>query len=201
MKKGIFSLLLLVLFSFSTEETALKNADKELVISEFNKSTKHLLRSLKSLSSNQLNFKSSPETWSIAECVEHIAISETNIFGLLESALKTPADPSKRSEVKMTDQQIIGMMVDRSNRVKTPEAFEPSGKFGSHKETLKAFLKKRKQNVKYVKKTDDDLRNHYGKLPFGTLDGIQILLFISAHSERHILQIEEVLNHKDFPIN
>mgnify|MGYP000595585286 CR=1 FL=1 len=199
MKKGIFGIVLLALFSFSTAETVLKNADKELAISEFNKSKKHLLRSLKGLNDAQLNFKSNPETWSIAECVEHIAISETNIFGMLQGALKTPADPSRRSEVKMKDEQIIGMMVDRSNRVKTSGAFEPSGKFGSHKETLKTFLKKRKQNSKYVKKTNDDLRNHYGQLPFGTLDGVQILLFISAHSERHILQIEEIMSHKDFP--
>jgi len=199
MKKGIFGIVLLALFSFSTAETVLNNADKELAISEFNKSKKHLLRSLKGLNDAQLNFKSNPETWSIAECVEHIAISETNIFGMLQGALKTPADPSRRSEVKMKDEQIIGMMVDRSNRVKTSGAFEPSGKFGSYKETLKAFLKKRKQNIKYVKKTNDDLRNHYGQLPFGTLDGVQILLFMSAHSERHILQIEEVMSHKDFP--
>ena len=92
------------------------------------------------------------------------------------------------------------VITDRSNKVKTSEPFEPSGKFGSHEETLQAFLEKRSELIDYVKTTDDDLRNRYNKdLPFGTVDGVQLIMFTAAHTERHVLQMEEVMAHADFP--
>ncbi|MCL5246337.1 DinB family protein [Cellulophaga sp. 20_2_10] len=199
MKKVIYGVIALLMLSFMPVNKGLNNADKELVVTEMTKTTKYLLQAIKGLSPEQLNFKSSPESWSVAECVEHIAVSESNIFGAVEAAVKTPADASKRDLVKITDDEVIGFMLDRTKKAKAPEAFKPSGKFGSHKETVKAFLKKRKQNIKYAKKTEDNLRNHYGEMPFGVVDGVQLMVFISAHSERHILQIKEIMSHTDFP--
>ncbi len=98
-----------------------------------------LLKTLDGLSEAQLNYKSTPEVWSIAECTEHITISENSFFGMLQGTLKTPADPSRRAEVKMSDEQILKMIADRSEKVKTQEAFEPTRKFGSHDATVKEF--------------------------------------------------------------
>ncbi|HCO82594.1 MAG TPA: DinB family protein, partial [Arenibacter sp.] len=47
----------------------------------------------------------------------------------------------------------------------------------------------------------DDLRNRYQQLPFGTVDAYQILLFMSGHTERHIKQMEEVMDDEDFPMD
>lgn len=199
MKKLILPFLMLVLVSFTASEAKLTEAERALAISEMTKTNDHLVSALGGLSEDQLHFKASPQSWSIAECVEHIALSENNIFGMLQGTLATEADPSKRDEVKLTDEQILKMIVDRTNKVKTSEAFEPSGKFGSHEETLKSFITKRGENISYVKTTDDDLRNHYAELPFGTIDAYQVLLFMSAHTERHILQIEEVMEDENFP--
>ena len=118
---------------------------------------------------------------------------------MIETALKTPADASRRSEVKMSDEQILSMTADRSTKVKTSEAFEPSGKYGSHEETLVAFKKKRKSNMQFVASTEEDLRNHYSETPFGIIDAYQVLLFMSAHTERHVLQIEEIKADPNFP--
>jgi len=93
----------------------------------------------------------------------------------------------------------MGMITSRDNKVKTQEAFEPSGKFSSHNETVTELLTKRNAHIEYVKTTKDDLRNHSGKLPFGTIDGVQILLFMSGHTERHVAQMKEVMAHLDFP--
>ncbi len=199
MKKLLLPIVALVLVSFTVTTSSLSKNERRAAANEMKGTYAHLLKTIKGLSDAQLNFKPNPETWSVAECTEHIAISEENIFGLLEKALQTPADPSKRSEVKMSDAQIMKILVDRSNKVKTRKPFEPTGRFGSHKATVKAFKAKRKGNIKFVKKTKEDLRNHYTQLPFGTVDGYQILLFMSAHTERHISQIKEVMAHPDFP--
>jgi hypothetical protein len=185
--------------SFTISDTKLTDPERLLAITEMTATHDRLLQSVKGLSAAQLNFKSSPESWSIAECTEHIAISESNIFGMVQGALKSPADPSRRSEVKMSDAQILAMIVDRSNKFKTQKPFEPTGQFGSHEATVKEFVIKRKSNMQYIATTQDDLRNHYTELPFGVADSYQILLFMSAHTERHVLQIEEVKADPNYP--
>ncbi|MCB0456719.1 MAG: DinB family protein [Flavobacteriaceae bacterium] len=173
--------------------------ERQNAIAEMIKTQEHFLKTIEGLSEAQLNFKNSPDSWSIAECVEHIALSENNLFGMMMGTLETPADPSKRGEVSMSDEQLMAIIVDRSHKVKTSEAFEPSGKFGTFEETVSAFLEKRKSNIEYVSTTNADLRNHYAQLPFGTIDAYQALIFMSGHTERHILQMEEVMGSADFP--
>jgi hypothetical protein len=165
------------------------------------KSHDHFLNTLEGLNEAQLNYKVTDDSWSIAECAEHIAISENMIFGMLQGTLANEPDPSKRGEVKVSDEGLIAMIEDRSNKVKTSEPFEPSGKYGSFEETVEEFKTKRKEHIEYVKSTQDDLRNRYQQLPFGTVDAYQILLFMSGHTERHIKQMEEVMDDEDFPMD
>jgi hypothetical protein len=202
MKKLFLLIPAMWLMSFTTVEPGLTKDERNAAIESLKKSQDDLLASIKGLSAAQLNFKSSTESWSVAECVEHIAISETNLFGMIQGTLKEAANPSKKSEVKLTDEQLFAVITDRSYKVKTQEAFVPTGKFGSHEGTVKEFLDKRKANIAYLKKTKDDLRNHYFTFPveaLGTVDSYQLFYFMSGHTKRHTLQIEEVKSSTDFP--
>lgn len=199
MKKFILPILILSLVGFSAYHMQLTDAERKMAVEDLNKTRDRLTSTVDGLSEEQLNFKSSPDSWSIAECVEHLAISENAFDQMLKGAVQTPADPSKRDSVKMSDEQLMGIITSREKKIKTSEPFEPSGKFGSHEETLEAFISKRDEHIAYVKSTKDDLRNHYGQLPFGTIDGLQIVLFMSGHTERHVKQMEEVMEDADFP--
>jgi hypothetical protein len=199
MKKFILPLLVLALVSFTVADAPLTEAERDFAIYEMNASKTHMLEVIDGLTEEQLNYKSAPDSWSIAECVEHIAISEENIFGMLQGTLQTDPDPSKRTDVKVSDEELLKMIKDRSNKVKTSAAFEPSGKYGSFEATVEAFTAKRKANMDYVLDTQDDLRNRYAQLPFGTIDAYQVLLFMSGHTERHVLQMEEIMEDPDFP--
>ncbi|MCK0135210.1 DinB family protein [Arenibacter sp. S6351L] len=201
MKKVISPIVLLAVLAFGVVKSTLTDAEREFAVKEMTKSHDHFLNTLEGLNEAQLNYKVTDDSWSIAECAEHIAISENMIFGMLQGTLAKEPDPSKRSEVKVSDEGLIAMIEDRSNRVKTSEAFEPSGKYGSFEETVEEFKSKRKEHIEYVKSTQDDLRNHYQQLPFGTVDAYQILLFMSGHTERHIKQMEEVMDDEDFPMD
>ncbi|MDN5210614.1 DinB family protein [Fulvivirgaceae bacterium BMA12] len=183
----------------ASAQTGLTDSDRDFAFNHLKQSQKKLQKVVKGLSDTQLNFKASPESWSIAECVEHMAISESVIFSFIEGSLKTAADPSLRSEVKMTDEQIIQLTTDRSTKVQTREVFEPKHSFGSFQGALDEFNNRRKSSLKYVKSTKDDLRNHYFDFPFGKADSFQVLLFMSGHSIRHIKQIEEILATPTFP--
>jgi len=197
-QKLLIAFVAIVAMSF-VSPTTLTDAERKQAADLLQETKETLLKKVKGLSKEQLNFKPSAESWSVAECVEHIAISENNLFGFCQMGLKEAADPSKRSEVKMTDEAIVKMIADRTNKVKTSEAFVPSGKFGTFEATLNEFVTKRDANINYIKTTSDDLRNHYNDFPFGKVDTYQTILFMAAHSRRHTLQIEEVMANANFP--
>jgi hypothetical protein len=192
----------LCLLSFSITEPGLTRSERKTARAYMTQTKEDLLTSLKGLTAEQLNFKGAADSWSIAECVEHIALSETNLFGMIQGTLKEKADASKRNEVKNADENIFQIISDRSQKVKTQEAFKPTGKFGSHEATVNEFITKREATIKYIDTTSDDLRNHFFTFPveaFGTLDSYQLLIFMAGHTKRHTLQIAEIKSHPAFP--
>ena len=114
--------------------------------------------------------------------------------------MQGPATPEKRTEVKVTDEQILKMVPDRSRKAQAPEFLKPAGRWANQADVIKAFEEARKGTMDYVKTTNDDLRDHFGPHPLlGPMDAYQWILLISAHSERHTKQIEEVKADPNFP--
>src|SRR5680860_1161232 len=139
MKKIILPIVMFVLVSFTAGTLKLTDAERDMAVKELTDSQDEMLRALDGLSDAQLNYKPDAETWSVFEITEHLAITENMIFGMVTESLKTPADPSKRGEVKMTDEQILGFIEDRSTKVKTQKPMEPTGQFGDFETTLETF--------------------------------------------------------------
>lgn len=193
MKRIITFSICLILFTTNVfSQTEISKEERELAITHLQNTKAALIDAVEGLTEEQLNFKATPESWSIAECVEHIAISEGMLFGGIDGALQAEADPSQRSDVKMTDDQILEFITNRSTKVKTSEPFEPKNGFESYEGSLKAFNERRDKSIEFVENTTDDLRNHYFDFPFGKLDIYQAILFMSGHTERHTKQILEV---------
>lgn len=191
----------LLTMNFGNAPGPLTKAERKFAIKLLRETKEDLLKETNGLSPVQLNFKPDAETWSVSECVEHIAISENIFNASFRKALEVPASPEGRKQVKLTDEAVVKMITNRSYRVKTSEPFVPSGKFGSFEETLNEFTARRNNHIRYIQKTADDLRNHYSDFPFGKIDAYQTILFMAGHSRRHIEQIKELMAHPDFPKN
>ena len=198
MKKLLFVAIAFLSMSFNNS-TGITEAERKYAVNLLQETQEDILKKVGGLSPEQLNFKPDTASWSVSECVEHIAISETNMFGFMQASLKKPADPSKRNEKKISEDDLVKMVTDRSTKRTTSEAFKPSGKFGSYEATLQEFKTKRATSINYIKTTADDLRNHYYEFPFGTLDAYQIIVFMAGHSKRHTDQIEEIMKNVNFP--
>jgi len=199
--KAIF-LAAALLFAADTTQT-LTQEERDRAVAELEGSKKAFLDATKGLSDAQWNFKSAPDRWSIAECAEHIALSENYIFGFVsEKIVKAPANPEKRDAAKGKDELIVKMLQDRSHKATAPEPLDPTKKPIPGSESVKLFLDGRAQTIDYVKTTKEDLRDHLFDHPvpaIGTLDGYQWILLISGHSRRHTLQILEVKADPNFP--
>jgi len=199
MKKTLFSAFICLTFFVSATAQPLADADRSFALNHLKKTKKEILKIVKGLSSEQLNYKPDADTWSIAECLEHIVASEQQLSGAFQMILGQDPDPTKRSAVKMTDEQLVALITDRSTKVKTRPDLEPKGHSGAFEDTLAAFKEVRGGNLRLLKTTNEDLRNRYFEFPFGQVDALQVLLFISAHSQRHAQQMSELVALQSFP--
>jgi uncharacterized damage-inducible protein DinB len=180
--------------------TTLTAEERSFALQQFQTTHDNFLKSIAGLSQKQWTFKPAPDRWSVAEVAEHITISESTIFGLVQKAMLSPAAPQKRELVKGKDQMILQRMPDRSHKAQAPEMLRPTGRWATEADLTKAFEDSRKANMDYIRTTNDDLRDHFFDHPvFGPLDGYQWLLLISGHSARHTEQIEEVKADPNFP--
>ncbi|MBB2951789.1 DinB family protein [Sphingobacterium sp. JUb56] len=170
------------------------------LIQYFQYTTKSLKDDISGLSEAQLQFSPGEGKWSIGQCLEHIIRSESLLFEMAKKELGKAPQPNRKNEVKSTDQGLINMMTDRSQKFQAPKELQPTGKYKDSKVAIKDFLAAREPVLLYIKNANiDDLRNHISDYPTGVVDGYQNLLFIAAHCARHTKQIEEVLADPNFP--
>lgn len=152
------------------------------------------------LSDAQWNFKPGPDRWSVGEVVEHLALTEEFLRDLQQKTVSGPvATPEQRASTKGKDETLMKTIADRTQKVQAPEPLRPSTKLGSQAEVVKAFRERRDQTLDYADKTTDDLRSHVSESPIGAIDAYQWLLFIGAHTERHLAQLREVKADPQFP--
>ena len=197
------ALFALMAVTVSASAQTLTQADRDKAVAELEGSRQAFLDATKGLSPAQWNFKAAPDRWSIAECADHIALSEDFIFGVVTNrVMKSPASPEKRDAVKGKDDAIVKMLQDRSHKATAPEPIDPTKRPMSPDDAVKQFLASRTRTLEYVKTTQDDLRDHFADHPvpaIGTLDAYQWILFLSGHTRRHTLQILEVKADPNFP--
>jgi hypothetical protein len=192
-------LLVFSLLSLSAEPLA--QGDREFGMSALHASRKLFLDSVAGLSDAQLNFKPAPDKWSIAEVAAHIALSEQFVFQASKAAMASSAREKSPDAAKM-DQKLMTALPNRSVKAQAPEPLKPNGQFKTTAEAVAAFKSARDAHIKYLSETQDALREHFYKNPnLGELDAYQWLLLMSAHTERHVAQIQEIKATAGFPQN
>jgi len=176
----------------------LSQADRDKGVQYLEQTRDDVVAAVSGLSDTQMHFKPAPDRWSVAECLEHIALAEDFLFmNVTGNIAKAPAPAPDRDNAKI-DAMVLAMIPDRSHKAQAPPQLVPSGRW-TPKETLDHFLASREKTIDFMK-TSPDLRNHVADSPLGQpLDGYEWLLFIGAHSKRHTEQIEEVKANPNFP--
>jgi len=180
--------------TLSEEKAAgLTEVDRQRLVSHLEMTESWLVSELDGLSPAQLSFKMSPDSWSISEVVEHLSIAEPQYWDQLQASMKRP--PSEKKP-EATDAGILWYGIDRTRRARTGDARVPHGK-STPQGSLASFRKLRARVLDYARTTSDDLRSRM--LIDGNMDVYQWFLMISAHSQRHILQIREIKASAGYP--
>ncbi|HEU5166558.1 MAG TPA: DinB family protein [Chitinophagaceae bacterium] len=198
-----YLLLLFIVFSGlagTPTEDVLSKKERKFAADHMKSTKTELQDAIKGLNATQLTYKVSAEKWSVQECIYHVAISEKTLWAMLETSMKAGPTPEKKKDLKVTDEQVIRMTEDRTNKVKTFAPLEPQNTpYKSLDEAMNDFKTARAAHIKYIKATSEDLRNHFVQMPFGLLDCYQLCLLISSHTDRHVQQLSEVKADSGFP--
>jgi len=199
-KNGLFcALFLTLLAALALPAQSFTPEDLAKGLKYLEKTGAGVVTATKGLSEAQWNFKPATNRWSAAEITEHIAAAEDLLMSLIQGkVMKTPA-LNKPEDSAALDAFVLKRIPDRSVKVQAPEPLVPRNRFGSPQASLKHFQESRAKTIAFLRRTPD-LRLHAAESPLGKkLDAYQWLLYISAHSERHTKQIEEVKADPNFP--
>lgn len=176
--------------------------DRETLLARLDETRREVVVSTESVTHKQSTWTDDSNRWTILQVLEHIALTEDYLFGLLEKSLADakPIDANQKlPDPSAQDAAIVKMLSDRSQKAKAPEEAKPRDKYRNRDEAMLAFTKSREKTATFVRTTQLDLRRYKMKTPLGELDAHQWILMITAHTHRHALQIEEVLRNPEYP--
>ena len=190
--------LLVVMMTLRLFAAPMSDADREHLLVHFQMTTQMVEEQVIGLSPAQLEYKASPDRWSIREVVSHLAVAEPDYWREVQKAVKAAPDMNKKKS-SATDADIMWYGIDRVVHTKTGGGHEKVDTYKDLNEAIGKFEALRVTMIDYIKTTNDDLRAHsfgeYGE----TIDCWQWMLEISTHAERHIQQIREIKNDPNFP--
>jgi hypothetical protein len=168
--------------------------ERDLVVDLLVSSQQALIAAVVRLTPDQWTFTPGDDRWSIAQCAEHLALSEEALLGMVRGQiLESPAAPEKTATARGRDGIVVAAMRDRSQRRKTFDFLEPRSSAPAPADFIDAFMTRRSATLQFVRETEKALHHHFAPLgPLGDLDGYQWLLLLASHTERHVAQIEEV---------
>ena len=171
-----------------------KPVDRQRLLAHLAMTESWLSSELTGLTPAQLTHRPGTGSWHILDVVEHLAIAEPQYWKMVQDSMRQP--PSTGT-IDATDADILWYGIDRTQRNRTGEAREPTGKYKDVQSALQDFRALRVTIRSFATDSQDDLRGR--KLVDGNMSVYQWLLMISTHSQRHILQIREIKDSPGFP--
>jgi uncharacterized damage-inducible protein DinB len=175
----------------------MEKAERNFVVRYLALSRERLLEAINGLNQEQQRYRPAANRWSVADCVEHVTVTERAILEEIQRRVVQPPKPYTGQRVP--DQVILKSFPRRTRMIAAPE-FLPAGRWSTFEELTRQFESARERSLRFAAVTRSDLRNYLFAHPqFGELDCYQWLLFVAAHCERHARQAADVIAHPAFP--
>ncbi|GAB4247924.1 MAG: hypothetical protein Tsb0034_27200 [Ekhidna sp.] len=183
------ALMLIVSLRASAQSGTINQTERDFLVNYLSVSLEETKTTLDEVDETLWQYKPADGGWSIGECMEHIILAEQALFKQVKGALQQEATDGKSLARK--DGYVITRTVDRGSPANTP--LKPEAVRMNKKAYLKELKSLRKDVIAYVQQPDLELRNHFGKSPFGEVDAYQLVLIIAGHGMRHTAQMKEVI--------
>uniref|UniRef100_A0A832DFW3 DinB family protein n=1 Tax=Ignavibacterium album TaxID=591197 RepID=A0A832DFW3_9BACT len=167
------------------------------------------LKKLSDLTNDQLNWKPAENLWSIAECIEHLSISNQLYFFEIEKQFSEKQIACNDEETPVKHRflgKLIIKTVDPSNikKTKTFSVFQPSKSFIT-KDSIIKLTEVQKSLINLISSSVNLNTNEYSMCSpaskFVEENFSDVLEIIRLHNKRHLIQIQKLLTNDYFPKN
>jgi hypothetical protein len=180
--------------TMSTTASGPTPVERQQLVAHLEMTAAWLADEVADLTSSQARFRPARDAWTIAEVVEHLVVVAPIYWQDLQSALKQPAGGRTSA---MKDEDVLWYGIDRTAKEQAIPGERPGGELRDLHAAMESYQKHHDRLLQYVKTTTDDLRGHI--VPRQRSDAYQWALLISAHEQRHVLQIREIKGNPRFP--
>lgn len=152
-----------------------------------------LTSSVEGLDEGQERFRPSPERWSIADIMEHLAMAEASSVKLFDKLVqKAEAGGRTRSEGDPFAPVSLAEQAERhrGQKFQAPDPLRPTGRvpLADSLASLQDSLERLRALRPRIERADC-AEQFFPHPAFGPLNLYQWLLFTAAHEERHLAQI------------
>ena len=165
----------------------MRDAGKKEIARELQGGMDALMDALRGVDQATATLRPHPESWSVLECVEHIALTEEALLARLKEA--KPAGESREDRARETRFQELAL--NRLRRIDAPEPVIPRPGLESLAEARERFKRIRAETMRYVEEFEGDLRWSLTTHPLITrpVNCYEMLLLMAFHPQRHAQQI------------
>ncbi len=171
--------------------------DKQSTIDHFIRTRDAVAKETENLTPEQWAFRESPDRWSIAEIVEHLAIWE--IIWSREISISSRNKPQPELLQTTRPDSYYHEFIMEPAAHKASVIALPTG-FIKGKDNLAFFLRGREENLAFLKKTEADMRAIFELTATPDPRNLhQVLIYQWGHTDRHLRQIAKVKSHPSYP--
>jgi hypothetical protein len=188
-----------LVFTLMTAALCAQPADERALVAKMLQAgSDRFLGLLDTVDEKQWNFR--PETFrhSIAEEAEHIAMSESGLQQVIHRALEVDPKPGLDEELGGKEELLREFFLGKESAA---EKFDAPGRLASKAEVVQFYLDAHERLLALLEQAENlHLRGARHPNPaIGPLTGLQWFHYIAYHRERHVRQIERILDHPDLP--
>ncbi len=188
----------------------MKNKELEKLINDYTAIIERCYVLTKDLNNEQINWKPASDKWSIAECLNHLAITNNLYYKNAVSAVENAIEKNKTGDnpikIGVIGKIFMGFEPPPKRRFKTPRIFSPRKDTVQvfTDEVIKKFVDSKIKMNELIKKSDGlDLNKVKISSPVTKMIKIRLGEYFSImapHDRRHLWQAENLKNHPDFPL-
>lgn len=172
-------------------------ADKQETIDQFIRTRDAVVKETENLTPAQWEFRESPDRWSIAQVVEHLALWE--IIWSREISIGSRNKPQPELLKTTRPDSYYHEFIMEPAPHKSSEIAVPMGLIKG-KDNLAFFLHGREQNLAFLRSTEADMRAIFELTATPDPRNLhQVLIYQWGHVDRHLRQIAKVKSNPAFP--
>jgi hypothetical protein len=159
------------------------------------------------LSTEQLNWKPSPESWSVGQCFDHLVVAHEELLSRIERRVRDGEKPAFFEKIPFLPKLFGSVVVkavspETARKIKNPAIFDPA-KSGVAPDVIEKFLANQEKVAASITASENiDVEKTIMTSPvavfvtYSVLDGYRVIV---RHGERHLAQAKRVMETEGFP--